>query len=233
MLKRAFALSDKGAKDLKKGIAAATLYNICLMIPVGFLMLVILDMLDKILGKDSALNENIILYCAITVGLFILVFATQWLQYNATYSVAYKESANRRIVLAEKMRKLPLSFFGSKNISDLTTTIMGDCTALERTFSNAIPMLFGTIFMFIIMAIGLLVVDWRMGLCIIVPVPVAAIVILVARKAQENAEIANLEAKRAAYDGVQEFLETIQELKSASREEEYLKRLDKKIRNSG
>ena len=77
MLKRAFALSDKGAKDLKKGIAAATLYNICLMIPVGFLMLVILDMLDKILGKDSALNENIILYCAITVGLFILVFATQ------------------------------------------------------------------------------------------------------------------------------------------------------------
>lgn len=104
---------------------------------------------------------------------------------------------------------------------------MGDCTALERTFSNAIPMLFGTIFMFIIMAIGLLVVDWRMGLCIIVPVPVAAIVILVARKAQENAEIANLEAKRAAYDGVQEFLETIQELKSASREEEYLKRLDK------
>ena len=229
MLKRAFALSDKGAKDLKKGIAAATLYNICLMIPVGFLMLVILDMLDKILGKDSALNENIILYCAITVGLFILVFATQWLQYNATYSVAYKESANRRIVLAEKMRKLPLSFFGSKNISDLTTTIMGDCTALERTFSNAIPMLFGTIFMFIIMAIGLLVVDWRMGLCIIVPVPVAAIVILVARKAQENAEIANLEAKRAAYDGVQEFLETIQELKSASREEEYLKRLDKKL----
>lgn len=77
--------------------------------------------------------------------------------------------------------------------------------------------------------IGLLVVDWRMGLCIIVPVPVAAIVILVARKAQENAEIANLEAKRAAYDGVQEFLETIQELKSASREEEYLKRLDKKL----
>lgn len=229
MLKRAFALSNKGAKDLKKGIAAATLYNVCLMIPVGFLMLIILDMLDKISGKSSGLNENMILYCIITLLLFVIVFVTQWLQYNATYSVAYSESANRRIVLAEKLRKLPLAFFGKKDISDLTATIMGDCTALERTFSNAIPMLFGTVFMFIIMSIGLLTVDWRMGLCIIIPVPVAAFIIVVARKAQEKAELANLDAKRAAYDGVQEFLDTIQELKASSREEEYLNKLDKKL----
>lgn len=229
MLKRAFALSDKGAKDLKKGITAATLYNVCLMIPVGFLMLIILDMLDEISGKDSSLSKNLILYCIITLLLFVIVFVTQWLQYNATYSVAYSESANRRIVLAEKLRKLPLAFFGRKDISDLTATIMGDCTALERTFSNAIPMLFGTVFMFIIMSIGLLTVDWRMGLCIIMPVPVAAFIIVAARKAQENAELENLEAKRAAYDGVQEFLDTIQELKASSREEEYLNKLDKKL----
>ena len=153
----------------------------------------------------------------------------QWLQYNKTYTVAYKESANRRIVLAEKLRKLPLSFFGQRDLSDLTTTIMGDCTALERVFSNAIPQLFGTIFMFIITAIGLLVLDWRMGLCIVVPVPVAALVVFAAKKAQSNAESANMDAKRAAYDGVQEYLDTIQELKSCSREEEYLEGLEKKL----
>lgn len=161
--------------------------------------------------------------------MFIIVFLTQWLQYNKTYTVAYKESANRRIVLAEKLRKLPLSFFGQRDLSDLTTTIMGDCTALERVFSNAIPQLFGTIFMFMITAIGLLVLDWRMGLCIVVPVPVAALVVFAAKKAQSNAESANMDAKRAAYDGVQEYLDTIQELKSCSREEEYLEGLEKKL----
>ena len=114
------------------------------------------------------------------------------------------------------------------NLKQMAQT-MGDCTALERVFSNAIPQLFGTIFMFIITAIGLLVLDWRMGLCIVVPVPVAALVVFAAKKAQSNAESANMDAKRAAYDGVQEYLDTIQELKSCSREEEYLEGLEKKL----
>lgn len=143
----------------------------------------------------------------------------------------YEESANRRIVLAEKLRRLPLSFFGQKNLSDLTTTIMGDCTALERVFSNALPQLFGTIFMFLITATCLLVMDWRLGLCVVVPVPVAALVVFAARKAQAKAESANMDAKRAAYDGVQEYLDTIQELKSCSREDEYLAGLEQKLDN--
>lgn len=175
------------------------------------------------------MRDHAALFICGTVVMFIIVFLTQWLQYNKTYTVAYEESANRRIVLAEKLRKLPLSFFGQRDLSDLTTTIMGDCTALERVFSNAIPQLFGTIFMFIITAIGLLVLDWRMGLCIVVPVPVAALVVFAAKKAQSNAESANMDAKRAAYDGVQEYLDTIQELKACSREEEYLEELEKKL----
>jgi ATP-binding cassette subfamily B protein len=231
MLKRAFALSDQGSRDLNKGIAATTLSNLCLILPVSLLMMVVMELLNVIAGEKIGLEENIPLYCILTIVMFIVVFATQWLQYNKTYTVAYEESANRRIVLAEKLRKLPLSFFGKKDISDLTTTIMGDCTALERTFSNAIPQLFGTIFMFILTAIGLLILDWRMGLCIAIPVPVAALVIFAARKAQAKAESANLDAKRAAYDGVQEYLDTIQELKSASREKEYLEGLEKKLDN--
>lgn len=199
MLKRMFALSDQGSRDLNKGIAATTLSNLCLIAPVSLLVMVIWELLNVISGQESSMQDHAALCICGTVVMFIIVFLTQWLQYNKTYTVAYEESANRRIVLAEKLRKLPLSFFGQRDLSDLTTTIMGDCTALERVFSNAIPQLFGTIFMFIITAIGLLVLDWRMGLCIVVPVPVAALVVFAAKKAQSNAESANMDAKRAAY----------------------------------
>lgn len=231
MLKRVFALSDQGSRDLNKGIAAATLSNLCLILPVSLLLMIVMELLNVIAGEQTGFGKNILLYGILTVWMFVVVFASQWLQYNKTYTVAYEESANRRVVLAEKLRKLPLSFFGQKNISDLTTTIMGDCTALERTFSNAIPQLFGTLFMFIITVIGLLILDWRMGLCIAIPVPIAALVIIAARKAQTDAESANLDAKRAAYDGVQEYLDTIKELKSSSREAEYLEGLEQKLEN--
>lgn len=231
MLKRMFALSDQGSKDLNKGIAATTLSNICLIIPSSILIMVIWELLNIISGESAGISEYVPLFCIVTVVLFIIVFLTQWLQYNKTYTVAYEESANRRIVLAEKLRRLPLSFFGQKNLSDLTTTIMGDCTALERVFSNALPQLFGTIFMFLITATCLLVMDWRLGLCVVVPVPVAALVVFAARKAQAKAESANMDAKRAAYDGVQEYLDTIQELKSCSREDEYLAGLEQKLDN--
>lgn len=226
-----FALSDQGSKDLNKGIAATTLSNICLIIPSSILIMVIWELLNIISGESAGISEYVPLFCIVTVVLFIIVFLTQWLQYNKTYTVAYEESANRRIVLAEKLRRLPLSFFGQKNLSDLTTTIMGDCTALERVFSNALPQLFGTIFMFLITATCLLVMDWRLGLCVVVPVPVAALVVFAARKAQAKAESANMDAKRAAYDGVQEYLDTIQELKSCSREDEYLAGLEQKLDN--
>ena len=229
MLKRMFAQSDQASRDLNKGIAATTLSNLCLIAPVSLLVMVIWELLNVISGQESSMRDHAALFICGTATMFIIVFLTQWLQYNKTYTVAYEESANRRIVLAEKLRKLPLSFFGQRNLSDLTTTIMGDCTALERVFSNAIPQLFGTIFMFMITAIGLLVLDWRMGLCIVVPVPVAALVVFAAKKAQSNAESTNMDAKRAAYDGVQEYLDTIQELKSCSREEEYLEGLEKKL----
>lgn len=231
MLKRMFALSDQGSKDLNKGIAATTLSNICLIIPSSILIMVIWELLNIISGESAGISEYVPLFCIVTVVLFIIVFLTQWLQYNKTYTVAYEESANRRIVLAEKLRRLPLSFFGQKNLSDLTTTIMGDCTALERVFSNALPQLFGTIFMFLITATCLFVMDWRLGLCVVVPVPVAALVVFAARKAQAKAESANMDAKRAAYDGVQEYLDTIQELKSCSREDEYLAGLEQKLDN--
>ena len=229
MLKRIFALSDSGVRDVNKGILATMVSHIAIMLPVSLLMMVILDIFHLIEGKPSEVVHAIPLYCIMTAVLFAVIIVTQNIQYNRTYMVAYRESANRRIALAEKLRKLPLSFFGQKDISDLTTTIMGDCTALERTFSNAVPQLFGTCAMFVVMSIALIVIDWRLGLCVVVPVPVAAIVIFLARSAQARADIKNIEAKRIAYDGVQEYLDTIKELKASSREDEYLEGLERKL----
>ena len=231
MLKRIFALSDGGAKDLKKGIAATAIYNILLMVPVGIMMMLVLEMLTGIDTGVFKTDFGVGGFIAITLIMYVIIFISQWIQYDKTYTVAYEESANRRLTLAEKIRKLPLSFFGEKNLADLTTTMMGDCTALERTFSNAIPLMLGTLTMFAISAVCLIVIDWRMGLCILAPVPVAALIVIYARKAQQKAEAANMDAKRTAYDGVQEFLDTIQEIKSSSRENEYLGKIDTKLEN--
>ena len=231
MLKRAFALSDQGAKDLAKGIIATACANLIQIIPASLLLMVVMMLLEKAAGTQVNVGRNIPFFVGITLVLFGMIAIAQLVQYNLTYTAAYKESANRRIVLAEKLRKLPLSFFEKKNLADLTTTIMGDCTALERTFSNAIPQLLGTILMFVIMSVGLAVLDWRMALCIIVPVPVASIVVVLARKAQSKAELENLEAKRCAYDAVQEYIDTIKELKAYSKTDVYLDELDKKLEN--
>lgn len=231
MLKRIFALSDGGAKDLKKGIAATAIYNIILMVPVGIMMMLVLEMLTGIDTGVFKTDFGVGGFIALTLIMYVIIFISQWIQYDKTYTVAYEESANRRLTLAEKIRKLPLSFFGEKNLADLTTTMMGDCTALERTFSNAIPLMLGTLTMFVISAVCLIVIDWRMGLCILAPVPVAALIVIYARKAQQKAEAANMDAKRTAYDGVQEFLDTIQEIKSSSRENEYLGKIDTKLEN--
>lgn len=229
MLRDMFALSEKGVKNLKTGITATVIANICLMAPISVLMMVTMNLLAQLEGKEGAIEENKILIIVGTIVFLLLIFITQWIQYDKTYTVAYEESANRRVVLAEKLRRLPLAFFGQKNLSDLTTTIMADCTALERIISNAIPQMFGSLSMFVIISIGLLTLDWRMALCVIVPVPVALATIFLAKKAQSESQRKNNEIRRVAYDGVQEFLENIQEIKANAREEEYLKGLDSKL----
>lgn len=150
MLKEMLALSDKGARDLKKGIAATAAAHLCVMLPVSLLMTMTMALIDKTVGRGSA-ESNIPFILLLCAFLTALIFVTQWVQYNLTYKVAYEESAERRMSLAEKMRRLPLSFFGQRDLSDLTTTMMGDCSKLERMFSNAVPGFLGTVIMFIIL----------------------------------------------------------------------------------
>ena len=139
-LQKRYALSEQGAKDLVKGCLACVLQNLSFMFPVGLLYLFVSDLMN-----GGVPNEKMFLYiigCAVCLG---LIFLATYIQYNATYFATYTESGVRRITLAERLRKIPLSFFGKKDLADLTSTIMADCTFLEQSFSHFIPELAGSI----------------------------------------------------------------------------------------
>ena len=158
-LQKRYALSEQGAKDLVKGCLACVLQNLSFMFPVGLLYLFVSDLMN-----GGVPDEKMLLYiigCAVCLG---LIFLTTYIQYNATYFATYRESGVRRITLAERLRKIPLSFFGKKDLADITSTIMADCTFLEQSFSHFIPELVGSIISTVLVSIGLLVTDWRMAL---------------------------------------------------------------------
>ena len=158
-LQKKYALSEQGAKDLVKGCLACVLQNLSFMFPVGLLYFLVADLMN-----GGVPGEKIIFYiigCVVCIGLILL---TTYFQYNATYFATYTESGVRRITLAERLRKIPLSFFGKKDLADLTSTIMADCTFLEQSFSHFIPELAGSIISTVLISISLLVFDWRMAL---------------------------------------------------------------------
>ena len=149
-LQKKYALSEQGAKDLIKGCLACVLQNLSFMFPVGLLYYLVSDLMNG--GVPGGKIPFYVAGCVVCIGLILL---TTFFQYNATYFATYKESGVRRITLAEHLRKIPLSFFGKKDLADLTSTIMADCTFLEQSFSHFIPELAGSIISTILISIGL------------------------------------------------------------------------------
>lgn len=224
-LQKRYALSQQGAKDLVKGCLACVLQNLSFMFPVGLLYFLVADLMNG--GVPS---EKLIFYiigCAVCISLILL---TTYIQYNATYFATYTESGVRRITLAERLRKIPLSFFGKKDLADLTSTVMADCTFLEQSFSHFIPELAGSIISTILISIGLLVSDWRMALAALWVLPVAFAIVGFSAKVQERLNQKAMDVKMACADGIQECIETVRDLKANNAEQEYLKGLEKKIR---
>lgn len=224
-LQKKYALSRQGAVDLIKGCIACILQNIALMFPVGLLYYLVGDFLSGTMS--NARLPFYIVGCAICIG---LIFLTTWFQYNATYFATYTESGIRRVSLAEKLRKLPLSYFGKKDLADLTSTIMADCTFLEQAFSHFIPELIGSMISTLLIAAGLFVFDWRMALAALWVLPVSFAIVGLSAKVQERLNARQMDAKMACADGIQECIETVRDLKANNAEKGYLKGLIKKIR---
>ena len=224
-LQKKYALSEQGAKDLIKGCLACVLQNLSFMFPVGLLYCLVSDLMNG--GVPGGKIPFYVAGCVVCIGLILL---TTFFQYNATYFATYKESGVRRITLAEHLRKIPLSFFGKKDLADLTSTIMADCTFLEQSFSHFIPELAGSIISTILISIGLLFTDWRMALAALWVLPVAFAIVGFSAKIQENLNQKAMDVKMACADGIQECIETVRDLKANNAEQAYLKGLEKKIR---
>lgn len=219
-----YALSRQGAKDLVIATISCMVHNLTLMLPVSLLYLLVSD-----LYAGGVPQGHLWIYIVgMVAAVLLILFSYRWV-YGATYYATYKESSVRRISLAEKLRKLPLSFFGKRDLSDLTTTIMADCTTLEQSFSHWIPEFFGSMISTVIIAVCLFIFDWRMALAALWVLPVSLAIVAFSGKVQNYFTRRQTEAKLAVADGIQEALETMRDLKSNNAEEKYLKGLDKKI----
>ena len=223
-LQHKYALSEQGAKDMLKGFVTVTISNIILMLPVGMLYMLVKKYMNHTLeGKGIMFAAGCIL-CLLLIGI------TTYIQYNATFLSTYVESGVRRISLAEKLRKIPLSFFGKKDLSDLTSTIMADCATLETASSHWIPELVGACISTALVALSLFFFDWRMAIAALWVLPVSFLIVACSGNVQRNLGRRQMELKMACADGIQECLETVRDLKANNAQEEYRAALDKKIK---
>lgn len=227
-LKKKYALSDQGASDLFKGILYSVLANISLMLPVILLAVVLNQLLSPILGTADS-EKSAVFYTVVGIVILAVVFILHYLQYTAAYVGTYEESARRRIHLAEKLRTLPLGFFHQRDLSDLTSTIMGDCASFEHAFSHTVPQFWGAVISTGIVCIGLLIFNWQMGLALLWVAPVSFAIVLLSRKWQQKLGKRHMDARIELAEGIQECLETVQDIKACNQEEAYLKKLDAKM----
>lgn len=229
VIKRRFALSTKGAKDFCKGVFFTTLLDIVLMLPAVFVFLFLEEYLRPVFQPSVSVTHGILYYSILGIIFMIVMYIFAVLQYRSTYTTVYDESANRRISLAEKLRKLPLAFFGEKNLSDLTATIMDDCTDLEHTFSHAVPQLFASIISILLITVGMAFYNWQLTIALFWVVPLAAAILLFSKKEIQKSNESNYLNKRMVTEHIQEGLDTIQEIKSYNQERDYLEKLDASI----
>lgn len=225
LIQKATASSKDGAVGLIKGIIACAFQNMAFMLATGLLYYLVKDLLGGDMGGKA------VFYTVGCVICFALILITTWFQYNNTFFTTYEESGKRRLSLAERLRKLPLSFFGKKDLADLTSTIMADCEVLEKDCSHYIPALFGSVISTIVIALGLFAFDKAMALAALWVIPVSVLIIVLSYKVQDRSQQRNMSVKMACADGIQEYIETLRDLKANNAESSYLKGLRSKIRS--
>lgn len=224
-LKKTFALSKQGAKDLSLSVFINTLFNLSLLLPVAVFLLLLKQWIGTLFG-NSATALGIWAYISISVAILVVICLFEHISYNVAWVRSFKESAVRRIGLAEKLRKLPLSYFGQKNLSDLTTTILSDCAELERSFSRIIPELLGSILFLIPVTIALFVLDWRMALALLWTLPIAFLLCMLTKNLQESHSRKHKELTLECADKIQECIDNSKDIRTNNMTKSYLEGLD-------
>ncbi|MBQ7078260.1 MAG: ABC transporter ATP-binding protein [Fibrobacter sp.] len=229
-IKKRFALSDEGTKTFIKGVFWTTWHYLSLMFPLSFVFLFLKEYMAK-MENPSAEPHNIFIYLIIAVVIFVVMYGLYALSYSSTYDSVYLECKKRRITLAEKLRKLPLAFFGKKDLSDLTSTIMADVNSLEMIFSHAVPEIFAVGAMLVLCAIALFIYNPLMATALLWVVPFAGLLIFISRRMQFKNYKHTYDSGRVISEDIQECLENIQEIKAYCEEESICKTMDEHSRN--
>lgn len=222
LVQKATASSKEGAVGIIKGIIACAFQNVAFMLPTMLLYFLVADLLNGVVP-----NGKTAFYIVDCIA--VILIAT-WFEYNNTYFTTYEESGKRRLTLAEQLRKLPLSFFGQKDLADLTSTIMADCEVLEKSCSHFIPGLFGSLISTVFISLSLFFFDWRMALAALWVIPASIAIVILSYKVQDRIQQRIMAVKMICADDIQEYIETVRDLKANNAEGHYLKGLEQKIR---
>lgn len=224
----AFALTDQGMKDFIRGAGFCALANLMLMLPIVVLYFVASDFI-RYLDNPSVGLPGMALYAAGIVAALAVMFVTQMWEYRGTYTVVYQESARKRISIAERLRLLPLSFFGKRDLADLTSVIMKDCSDQERLFSHTMPQIFGMGASTLVFAVMMFAFDWRLAASALWPIPVALVALLLTAHIQKSYTVKKNAASLSFADALQEYLECHREIRSLNKVGAFQDELDCRI----
>lgn len=224
---RKYALTDQGVKNVKLGTLWTVVTNLVVMFGVGILYLLMTRLTDTL--TSGAPLPGAAMFVLLLLAFLLLSFLTHLQQYRATYGLVYTEVRNVRIGIAERLRKLPLGWFGKRDLADLTETIMGDVNRLEHVWSHCLGYLYGSFVSTAIIAVMLLAYDWRLAVACLWGVPVAFALLFGSRAVEQRNSEASKAAALNVSDGMQEALENIREIRATNQEERYLAGLYRKI----
>lgn len=226
-----YAMSEKGAKDLFRSIIWTVIMDISFMVPVVISFKFLEEYIGLLLNSSNNPKNSIFYYVIMSAAFFLVMLIIAYIQYNSTFTKIYEESARRRISLAETLRKLPLAFFGKKDIADLSSTIMEDATQIEMLFSHSVPQIYAAVLTVLIMGVMMFFYNWKLSLAVFWVVPVAVLVFYLSRKLQKNMHEKFYNIKRDISDKIQEGLDSAHEIKSYNREETFSNTLNSMLDN--
>ncbi len=228
-LQDALMLTDKGYKDLKKAIAACTLTNFSMILPFSVMILMIMEVIKPLNSGEISWNKMWILFAA-GIAAAIIVFLCNKNDYKKTYVTSYMESENARTSMAEQIRKLPMSVFNSKDLSEITTNLMGDVATTEHVLSHVIPQLIANGISITVICIMMSIFDWRMALAVYVTVPLAFAIVVIGRKVYGKLSKKHAASKLKASDQVQEYIEGIKVIRACNMDGEKFDALENALR---
>ena len=224
-----YAMSELGANNLKKAIFSRTILNLVKMFPPIIAFIFLFQYLSSIEGIKADYELSLVNYIVVILVMGLIIFFVASWDYTRLYTNVYSESANSRIDIANRLKKLPLSYFGKRDLSDLAETMMNDITLYEEIFSHAVPQLYATIISTTVISVMILCYNFKLGIATLWVIPVSIILFLISKKKNKKGSDEWVKSSRAVYDDFQEKVDQIQEIKAYNLEEKSLKEFDEKL----